>query len=78
VSGYIAEWGHTYIVHLGVWVSLIVTRHAMVHGITSVYDSFRLVRNALVLGALVGLFSSHAHNHIRSHFMKAAAAEAHE
>jgi glucose uptake protein GlcU len=68
MTPYFIEWGHTYLVHLGAWVGFAIGVHTTKFGLPHPKQIPTITLSALILAAIVAIFSSHAHNHYLAHF----------
>lgn len=67
MSDYFVQWGHTYVMHFGAWVSLMFTVQIHKVGILPASSIRTYLGRALVLAAVLSVFSSHSHNHYLQH-----------
>jgi hypothetical protein len=64
---YFTEWGHTYLMHLGAWVSFGIGATVMKNGLPMSKEIPKIMLSCIILAAVVSVFSSHSHNHYLSH-----------
>jgi hypothetical protein len=65
---YLIEWGHTYMMHFGAWVSFAFGAQVTKKGLPEPKEVKSLLVSAIVMAAVVAVFSSHSHNHFLQHF----------
>ncbi len=67
---YLIEWGHTYLVHFGSWMTFAFAATVTKKGLPQPKDVLGIVQSAVAMAAIVAIFSSHAHSHYLNHFVK--------
>ena len=67
MSEYLIEWGHTYLMHFGAWVSFAIGANVVKNGLPTIKEIPKIMASCIILAAIVGIFSSHSHNHYVSH-----------
>lgn len=67
MSNYFIQWGHTYIIHFGAWVSFMLGTQVYKNGIPELMGLSNMFKSALILAAILSAFSSHSHNHYLNH-----------
>ena len=67
---YFYEWLHIYSIHFGALVALGLVTTVYVRGLPEPKEICGLLKSAVALGAIIAVFSSHAHAHYLSHFVK--------
>ena len=61
---YLAQWGHWYIIHFGVWVTLLCGMDVHENGLPELKDLPSKLKTILILSAVVSIFSSHSHHYL--------------
>jgi len=72
VIAYLMHWGHAYIVHFGLWMSILFGMTFYKEGLKEIEisDLPRMFRLAFVISAGLSVFSSHSHMHYLLGLMK--------
>lgn len=65
---YLIQWADAYFLHVGIWVSTLVSFHIYKNGLPELSGIANMFKSAIVLAAVAAGFSSHAHAHYLSHF----------
>jgi hypothetical protein len=65
---YFIQWADAYFLHVGIWVSTLVSFHIYKKGLPRLSSIGSIFKSAIVLAAIAAGFSSHAHAHYLSHF----------
>lgn len=68
---YFAEWFHMYLMHFGAWVSFAIAASVVKAGLPEPSNIKRMLLSALILAAIVSIFSSHSHAKYLDHFLPA-------
>jgi hypothetical protein len=63
---YLIHWGHLYIVHFGFWMTFAFGATIYNDGIPDFKKLPALLKSAVVIAALLSLFSSHSHHYLTS------------
>ena len=66
---YLLHWMHAYMVHLGIWTSLLVGFEIYKNGLPPYKKIPDIFKSAITLAVIISLFSSHAQTHIIKHFL---------
>lgn len=61
---YLAMWAHMYVVHFGVWVTLLCFLDVHENGLPKPKDMLTKLKTALLLAAVLSIFSSHSHHYL--------------
>jgi uncharacterized ion transporter superfamily protein YfcC len=67
---YVFEWSQAYLMHFAGWVSFLLAFQVYKKGLPRLWLIPELVKSAIAMALVVGLFSSAAHNHYLSHFLQ--------
>lgn len=70
MSEYFLQWGHAYLLHFGAWISFSIGATVAKSGLPKPKDIPMILLSSVILAAVVAIFSSHAHTHYLSHFIK--------
>jgi hypothetical protein len=71
---YLVQWGHTYLIHFGAWVSFMFGASIYKEGLPELKSVPNMFKTAIILSAFLSAFSSHSHTHYIAHFVKQAIA----
>jgi hypothetical protein len=63
---YFIEWGHHYVVHFGVWVTLGMAATVYKDGLPKAKNIPGLLKSAVIVSLIMSIFSSHSHIHYLS------------
>jgi hypothetical protein len=66
MTSYLINWFHAYLVHFGVWVSLISGSSLYQKGLPEMKRLPNMFKTVLILSAVLAIFSSHSHVHYAS------------
>jgi hypothetical protein len=58
---YLLTWLNAYLVHFGGWMTFICGCHVYKNGIPKIKTMPKILKAALLISLVLGLFSSHAH-----------------
>jgi hypothetical protein len=67
---YLTEFIHAYSIHFGFWVCFSFGATIYNEGLPELEDLPGMFKTALILAAILSLFSSHSQAHLISHFIK--------
>jgi len=71
---YFVQWGHTYLVHFGAWVSFMIGTKVYKEGLPALESLSNMFKTAVILAAVLSAFSSHSQNHYMTHLAAHASA----
>ena len=67
---YLLNWGHAYILHFGLWVTMLTLFSVHKDGLPEQWSSMRnMLRSVVVLSTVMSVFSSHSQTHLIEHFL---------
>jgi hypothetical protein len=66
---YLLHWMHAYIVHFGIWMTMLVGFDIYKNGLPAPEKIKGIFKSALILAVIISVFSSHAQTHIIKHFL---------
>jgi hypothetical protein len=64
---YLVEWGHIYLIHVGVLTGLLMIDNVRREGLP--FPNKMLIFKPLVWALILAVFSSHSHAHYLNHFV---------
>ena len=65
---YLLQWTHLYLIHVGAWVSFAFGAQVTKNGLPDPRKVPSMLLSAVILAAVVAIFSSHSHTHFLQHF----------
>ncbi len=63
---YLVQWAHMYVVHFGAWMTFAFGMTLYKNGLPNLKDLFTQLKTALILSAILSIFSSHSHHYINN------------
>jgi hypothetical protein len=67
---YLIQWGHIYVIHFGVWVSFCCGASIYKNGMPELKDVPTMLKTALILAAVLSIFSSHSNHYLMNSLPK--------
>jgi hypothetical protein len=64
MSHYFIQWGHLYVIHFGVWVTLLCGMDVHENGLPKLKDLLSKLKTALIMACVLSIFSSHSHHYL--------------
>lgn len=61
---YLLQWGHMYIMHVGAWITFAFGASIYKEGMPVTERIPSMIKTALILAAILSIFSSHSHHYI--------------
>jgi hypothetical protein len=61
---YLISWAHLYVVHFGVWMTFALAATVYKKGIPDFEKLPSLLKSAVVIAAIISVFSSHSHHYL--------------